>query len=117
MTPLEAIDISRDALWVLLKIGAPVMLTALIVGLIIALFQALTQIQEMTLTFVPKIIAIFFVLMLALPFMFQTLEDYYQELMARVSDPDRVADIPIQTDKNKPVAPKDTPKKPRDRDR
>lgn len=112
MTPLEVIDISRDALWVLIKIGAPVMLVALIVGLIIALFQALTQIQEMTLTFVPKIIAIFFVLMLSLPFMFQTLEDFNEELMARIADPDRVADIPIVTDKDKRVTPKEAPKRP-----
>lgn len=116
MTPLEVIDISRDALWVLIKIGAPTMLVALIVGLIIALFQALTQIQEMTLTFVPKIIAIFFVLMLALPWMFQTLEDFNEELMARIVDPDRVADIPIEVNEDRRVAPEDRPERPRLRD-
>jgi flagellar biosynthetic protein FliQ len=101
MTPLEIIDISRDALWVLLKISAPAMLAALIVGLIIALFQALTQIQEMTLTFVPKIVAIFFTLMLALPFMFEALENFNQELMTRIADPERIADIPINTEEQK----------------
>ena len=96
---MEVIDISRDALWVLIKVGAPVMLVALLVGLIIALFQALTQIQEMTLTFVPKILAIFFTLMLALPFMFEVMKDFNEELMAKIADPDRVADIAIETDK------------------
>ncbi len=96
MTPLEIIDISRDALWVLIKIAAPALFIALFVGLIIALFQALTQIQEMTLTFVPKILAIFFTLIFALPFMFQTIKDFNDELMARIVDPDRVATIEIQ---------------------
>ena len=98
MTPLEVIDIARDALWTLIKIGAPAMGIALVVGLIIALFQALTQIQEMTLTFVPKIIAIFFTLMLVLPYMFETLKDFNEELMNRIGNPDRVADIDIQLD-------------------
>jgi len=98
MTPLEAIDIGKDALWILIKISAPVMVIALIVGLIIALFQALTQIQEMTLTFVPKILAIFVTMMLTLPFMFQTLHDFTEELMARIIDIERVAPIPIEPD-------------------
>ncbi|MCI5049082.1 MAG: flagellar biosynthesis protein FliQ [Rickettsiales bacterium] len=97
MTPLEVIDIGRDALWTLIMVAAPVMGVALFVGLLIALFQALTQIQEMTLTFVPKIIAIFFTMMLVLPYMFQTLSDFYEELMSRISDPGRVAEIPIMT--------------------
>lgn len=96
MTPLEVIDIMRDALWVLLRIAAPIMGVALFVGLLIALFQALTQIQEMTLTFVPKIIAIFFTLMIVLPYMFQTMKDFTEELMSRIADPERVADIPIE---------------------
>ena len=84
----EILDIGRDALYVLLKMSAPVMAVSLVVGLIVALFQALTQIQEMTLTFVPKIVAIFFTLMIALPFMGSTLGDYYEELMELVSRPE-----------------------------
>ena len=61
MTPADTIDFAREAIWVLLEIAAPAMLTALVVGLAIGLLQALTQIQEMTLVFVPKIIAIFVV--------------------------------------------------------
>lgn len=68
MTPVETIDFAREAIWVLLEIAAPAMLTALVVGLTIGLLQAMTQVQEMTLVFVPKIIAIFVVLLIALPF-------------------------------------------------
>jgi flagellar biosynthetic protein FliQ len=68
MTSADAIDFARQAIFVLLQIAAPAMLTALVVGVAIGLLQALTQIQEMTLVFVPKIIAIFLVLLIALPF-------------------------------------------------
>ncbi|MEM7617727.1 MAG: flagellar biosynthetic protein FliQ, partial [Pseudomonadota bacterium] len=57
MDSTQILEIGQDAMWVMMKISVPIMLVALIVGLIISLFQALTQIQEMTLTFVPKIIA------------------------------------------------------------
>lgn len=63
------LDFARQAIWVTLKIGAPTMLIGLFVGVLVGLFQALTQIQEMTLTFVPKIIAILLSLFLFLPFM------------------------------------------------
>jgi flagellar biosynthetic protein FliQ len=68
MTPADSIDFARSAILVLLEIIAPSMLTALVVGLAIGLLQALTQIQEMTLVFVPKIVAIFIVLLITLPF-------------------------------------------------
>ena len=68
MTPAETIDFAREAIWVLLEIAAPAMITALAVGLVVGLLQALTQIQEQTLIFVPKILAIFVTLLLALPF-------------------------------------------------
>ncbi|MBV9420460.1 MAG: flagellar biosynthetic protein FliQ [Alphaproteobacteria bacterium] len=68
MTPADSIDFARSAILVLLEIITPAMLTALVVGLGIGLLQALTQIQEMTLVFVPKIVAIFVVLLIALPF-------------------------------------------------
>jgi flagellar biosynthesis protein FliQ len=68
MNPADAIDFARQAIFVLLQIAAPAMITALVVGVAIGLLQALTQIQEMTLVFVPKIIAIFLVLLIALPF-------------------------------------------------
>jgi len=70
---------------VLLKVGAPLMFIALAVGLVVALFQALTQIQEMTLTFVPKIIVIFISLLLLLPFMISTLMTFTQQMFDRIA--------------------------------
>ncbi len=84
MTAAEVIDISRQAIIVVLKIGVPVMLIALIVGLSVSLLQALTQIQEMTLAFVPKIIVIFASVLLFLPFMMSTLTAFTRQVMDKV---------------------------------
>jgi flagellar biosynthetic protein FliQ len=84
MTQADAIDIARDAIIVSLKLGGPVMLIALIIGLVISLFQALTQIQEQTLTYVPKIVAILFAMLLMLPFMLTTLANFTERLFDRV---------------------------------
>ena len=84
MNGTEAIEIGRETIYVMLKVGAPIMLMALIVGLAIALFQALTSIQEMTLTFVPKIIVIFVGVMLLLPFMLTSLTTFSQTLFDRM---------------------------------
>ena len=83
MTGPEVIDIAREGLWVLIKLSGPIMIVGLTVGVVIALFQALTQIQEMTLVFVPKIIAIFLAIMIALPFLGATLGGYTRFLMER----------------------------------
>ncbi|MBL4801446.1 MAG: flagellar biosynthesis protein FliQ [Emcibacter sp.] len=84
MNGADVLDIAQEGIWVLIKVAGPVMLVALSVGLIIALFQALTQIQEMTLTFVPKIIAIFFALFIFLPFMGETLADFMGLIAERI---------------------------------
>ena len=84
MNSIDFIEISREGLIVMLKIGAPVMLIALITGLSISLVQALTQIQEMTLAFVPKILVIFVSLLLFLPFMVTTLTTFSQRLFDRI---------------------------------
>ncbi len=84
MNGAEVIEISREAIVVLLKIGAPVMLIALIVGLSVSLLQALTQIQEMTLAFVPKIIVIFASMLLFLPFMMTTLTSFTHRVMDKI---------------------------------
>ncbi|MGF1631459.1 MAG: flagellar biosynthesis protein FliQ [Kiloniellaceae bacterium] len=84
MNGTEAIEIGRETIVVMLKLGAPIMLLALVVGLAIALFQALTSIQEMTLTFVPKIIVIFVGVMLMLPFMLSSLTIFSQGLFDRM---------------------------------
>ena len=82
MTGLQVLDIARDGIWVMILVAAPMMIVGLVVGVVIALFQALTQIQEMTLVFVPKIIAIFITMLLALPFMGATMAGY----MNRIAD-------------------------------
>lgn len=82
MTGAEALDIAILGIWTLITVSLPMMLVGLLVGVVIALFQALTQIQEMTLVFVPKIIAIFVTLLIALPFMGASLSGY----MMRVVD-------------------------------
>ena len=84
MNSADVLDIARDAIYVTLQVGAPIMLIALLVGLIIALFQALTQIQEMTLAFVPKILVIFVSLLLFLPFMLTTMTNFMERLSGRI---------------------------------
>lgn len=83
MDEAALLEITRDAVIVTLKVGAPIMLISLIVGLLISLFQALTQIQEATLTFVPKIIVVFVSLLLLAPFMLHALTDFTEQVMAR----------------------------------
>ena len=68
MDPASTIDFARSTMLVLLEIIAPSMITALVIGLGVGLLQALTQIQEQTLVFVPKIVAVFVVLLITLPF-------------------------------------------------
>ncbi|MBL4784830.1 MAG: flagellar biosynthesis protein FliQ [Cohaesibacteraceae bacterium] len=84
MTGPEVLDLAREGVWVLIKMASPVMAVGLVVGVVIALFQALTQIQEMTLVFVPKILAIFFGLLLSLPYMAQTLDAYVLMLVDKI---------------------------------
>ena len=84
MDSTDVIEIARETIFVALKVGAPVLLLALAVGLVIALFQALTQMQEMTLSFVPKIVTIFASLFMLLPFMLSTLTTFTQGLMDRI---------------------------------
>lgn len=84
MNSVDFIEVSREGLVVMLKIGAPVMLIALLTGLSISLVQALTQIQEMTLAFVPKILVIFVSLLLFLPFMMTTLTTFSQRMFDRI---------------------------------
>lgn len=84
MNAAEALEIGREAIIVAIKIGSPIMLVALLVGLVIALIQALTQIQEMTLSFVPKILVIFLSMLLFLPFMLSTLTTFTERLAERI---------------------------------
>ena len=81
MTGAEVLDIAGDGIWTLIIVSAPMMLVGLVVGVIIALFQALTQIQEQTLVFVPKIIAIFITMLLSLPFLGATMGGYMNRVV------------------------------------
>lgn len=80
----DVLTVSREAMWVTLKIAGPMMLIGLVIGLAVSLFQALTQIQEMTLAFVPKIVATFAVFLLMLPFMVATMIGFTRELATRI---------------------------------
>ena len=82
MTGAEVLDVGRDAIWTLIVVSAPMMIVGLVVGVVIALFQALTQIQEMTLVFVPKILAIFVTMLLTLPFLGATMNAF----MTRIAE-------------------------------
>jgi flagellar biosynthetic protein FliQ len=84
MTAADVLDIAREGIWVLIEISAPMMIVGLVVGVIVALFQALTQIQEATLVFVPKIIAIFVTLLVTLPFMGAVMSGYMNRIAAMI---------------------------------
>jgi flagellar biosynthesis protein FliQ len=85
MDPATTIDFARSAILVLLEIIAPSMITALVVGLGIGLLQAVTQVQEQTLVFVPKIVASFVVLLIALPFVGSALNGLMTDIAARIA--------------------------------
>lgn len=85
MTGPEVLDVARDAIFTLIVVASPVMLVGLAVGIVISLFQAVTQIQEMTLAFVPKILAIFVSLLIALPFMAERLHAEMLRIAARIA--------------------------------
>jgi flagellar biosynthetic protein FliQ len=84
MDQAQILDISREAILVILKLGGPAMVLALVVGVSISVFQALTQIQEQTLTFMPKIIAIFLAMLVLLPYMFETLNGFTHDMVDRI---------------------------------
>ncbi len=85
MNEVEVLEIARDAVFTLLKVVTPVLLVALFVGLIVGIFQALTQIQEMTLAFVPKIISVFVALILLFPFMLNQMRALSESLFERIT--------------------------------
>lgn len=84
MTPGTVMEIGRQAIEVTLLIAAPTLVTALAVGLIVSIFQAATQINESTLQFVPKLVAMFVVMILLGPWMLQYLIDYIQRLFGSI---------------------------------
>ncbi|AZU04565.1 flagellar biosynthesis protein FliQ [Glycocaulis alkaliphilus] len=85
MTGAEVLDVGREAIWTMLAMAAPIMIVGLTVGVIIALFQALTQVQEMTLVFVPKIFAIFLALIVFMPLMGAVLGAFMTNIADRIA--------------------------------
>ncbi len=81
MTPGETLTVFKDALWLILKLSAPLLIVSILIGLIISIFQAATQIHEQTLTFVPKIIAIALILIVAGSWMLTNLTDFFTYLI------------------------------------
>jgi flagellar biosynthetic protein FliQ len=84
MNTQSVLTIAQQALFVALLVSAPLLLTALVVGLVVSIFQAATQINEMTLSFIPKLLAIFAVLLVAGPWMITQLVDYAQRLFTSI---------------------------------
>ncbi len=85
MTGAEVFDIARDGIVTLVLVAAPVMVVGLLVGVVVGLLQAVTQIQEATLVYVPKILAIFATLLFAFPFMSSQLSAYWGRVMERIA--------------------------------
>ena len=84
MTPESVMSMGYEAMKISLLLGAPLLLVALITGLIISLFQAATQINEMTLSFIPKLLAVFATIVIAGPWMLNTLLDYMRNLFTSI---------------------------------
>jgi flagellar biosynthesis protein FliQ len=84
MTGPETLDVARDAIWTIVIVSSPLMVVGLVVGVVVSLFQALTQIQEQTLIYVPKILAIFAAMLLALPFMADALNSHMLRISSRI---------------------------------
>ena len=85
MNGAEVLDIGREAIWVTVMVAAGPMLVGLVVGLVVSLLQTLTQIQEQTLVFVPKILSIFFAILLFLPIMGGVLGGFSRSIFERIA--------------------------------
>ncbi len=84
MTPEYVIQLGQDTLLLVLYLGGPVLIVALVVGLGVSIFQAVTQVHEMTLTFIPKILAVGVTLILTLPWMLQRMLDFTRQLLMSI---------------------------------
>jgi flagellar biosynthetic protein FliQ len=87
MSPSAVQEVAREAIITLIMVCGPAMIVALAIGLLISLFQALTSIQEVTLTFVPKIILVFITLLVFMPFMAGRMQIFMEDLFARMATP------------------------------
>jgi flagellar biosynthetic protein FliQ len=85
MNSAEVLDVGREAIWLTLQLCAPALIVGLVVGVGIGLLQALTQVQEATLVYAPKIVAIFVSLLIFLPLMGALLSGFMQHIAARIA--------------------------------
>ena len=85
MNGVEVLDVGRDALWLTIQLSAPVLIVGLVVGVVIGPMQALTQVQEATLIYAPKILAIFVALLVFLPLMGALLGGFFQQIAGRIA--------------------------------
>ena len=85
MNSAEVLDVGRDAIWLTLQLSAPVLIVGLLVGVGIGLLQALTQVQEATLVYAPKIVAIFVSLLIFLPLMGALLNGFMRHIAERIA--------------------------------
>ena len=85
MNGTEVLDVGRQAIWLVIQLAGPVLLVGLVVGVAIGLLQAVTQIQEQTLVFAPKIIAVFATLLIALPLMGALISGFMRQIAARIA--------------------------------
>ncbi len=84
MTPEYVIQLGQDTLLLVLYLGGPVLIVALVVGLAVSIFQAVTQVHEMTLTFIPKILAVGVTLIITLPWVMQRMVDFTRQLLMSI---------------------------------
>ncbi len=84
MTPQYVLALGKEAIWLTLLVSAPMLILGLLVGVIISIFQAVTQIHEMTLTFVPKIIAVALAMIIFLPWIINKLVDFTTRLFSTI---------------------------------
>lgn len=85
MSAEQVIDIARMAIWTIIKVSAPMLLVSIVIGLIVSVFQTITSIQEQTLTFVPKFLAIMAIILICGNWMLNTLSEYVTELFGSFS--------------------------------
>ena len=85
MNGAQVLDVARDAIWLTLQLSAPIMVVGLIVGVVIGLFQALTQVQEATLIFAPKILIVFVTLLITLPVMGALMGGFMRHIADRIA--------------------------------
>jgi flagellar biosynthetic protein FliQ len=84
MTPDFIVGFSKEVVWITLLIAGPMLLSGLVVGLMVSIFQAVTQIQEMTLTFIPKILAVIAALVICFPWMMRVLLNFTEKLFSNI---------------------------------